>query len=160
LISEATDSVTEQIYFDNTDRVETKGASIELEAKFKNGISGRASYTFQNTTDEATGNTISNSPHHLAKLNLILPLYRDKVFSGLELHYMSEVEGTRGASVGGHVLANWTLFSRELVKGMEVSASVYNLFDSDYRYTGGPEHIQDSLPQDGRTFRVKVTYRF
>jgi outer membrane receptor protein involved in Fe transport len=32
----------------------------------------------------------------------------------------------------GFVVANATLFSRELVKGLEVSASVYNLFDQRY----------------------------
>jgi iron complex outermembrane receptor protein len=41
-----------------------------------------------------------------------------------------------------------------------VSASVYNLFDKSYADPGGGEHVQDRIPQDGRSFRVKVTASF
>ncbi|HEX8679067.1 MAG TPA: hypothetical protein VF683_03870, partial [Chthoniobacterales bacterium] len=117
-------------------------------------------YTFQNTTDEATGERLSNSPQHLAKVNLLLPLYRDKVFSGLELQYSSHVQNTRGRRTDGYVVANWTLFSRNLMKNLEVSASVYNLFDTRYAFPAGPEHLQDSIEQNGRTFRLKFTRKF
>ena len=30
----------------------------------------------------------------------------------------------------------------------------------EYRTVGGTEHLQDQIEQDGRTFRVKVSYRF
>jgi iron complex outermembrane receptor protein len=45
-------------------------------------------------------------------------------------------------------------------KGLELSASIYNLFDTKYGYPGGDEHVQDVLYQDGRTFRLKLTYTF
>jgi iron complex outermembrane receptor protein len=41
-----------------------------------------------------------------------------------------------------------------------VSASVYNLFDKAYADPGGQEHVQDTIPQDGRSYRVKVTASF
>lgn len=44
--------------------------------------------------------------------------------------------------------------------GLELSGSAYNLFDTKYSDPGGDEHKQDSIEQDGRTFRVKLTYRF
>jgi iron complex outermembrane receptor protein len=37
---------------------------------------------------------------------------------------------------------------------------VYNLFDKSYADPGGGEHTQDTLQQDGRSFRVKVTAAF
>jgi len=43
---------------------------------------------------------------------------------------------------------------------MEVAASVYNLFDVDYAFPGFGEHAQDTIEQDGRTFRIGLTYRF
>ncbi|HSH38199.1 MAG TPA: TonB-dependent receptor plug domain-containing protein, partial [Chthoniobacterales bacterium] len=33
-------------------------------------------------------------------------------------------------------------------------------FDTPETNPGGPEHLQESIPQDGRTFRLKVTHRF
>jgi len=55
---------------------------------------------------------------------------------------------------------NWNLFSQHLIKGVELSAGVYNLFDSRYGFPGGSGHLQDVIEQDGRTFRLKLTYRF
>jgi len=69
-------------------------------------------------------------------------------------------------------VTNLTLSSRELLKNLELSASLYNLFDCRYGDPGGAEHIQDParfkdpahpldiIQQDGRTFRVKLTYKF
>jgi iron complex outermembrane receptor protein len=107
-----------------------------------------------------TNRRLLNSPEHLGKLNVSVPLYQDKVYAGFELQYSSAVDNIRRVSTDGYVLANFTLFSRELVKGWEASASVYNLFNEDYGYPGGPEHLQDTVQQNGRNFRVKLTYRF
>ena len=57
-------------------------------------------------------------------------------------------------------LVNLTLRNTTLAKNLELSASVYNLFDYSYAGLGGTEHTQELLPQDGRTFRVKLTYAF
>jgi iron complex outermembrane receptor protein len=45
-------------------------------------------------------------------------------------------------------------------KDLEVSGSIYNLFDADYAITGADEHRQRQLRQDGRSFRLKLTYHF
>jgi iron complex outermembrane receptor protein len=45
-------------------------------------------------------------------------------------------------------------------KRLEIVASVYNLFDADYAYPAFGEHTQDTIEQDGRTFRIGLTYRF
>jgi len=160
LISERVDPVTSDFFFENGGLAETKGGSIELEATLPKGIKARTSYTFQRTTDSETGERFSNSPEHLAKVNLIVPIYRDKVFSGLELQYSSETQNLAHQPTAGYVVTNWTLFSHELIKNLEVSASIYNLFDKKYGFPGGPEHLQQTIQQDGRTFRFKVTYRF
>lgn len=160
LISEKYDTAANQSFFENNGLAETKGASVEIEAKLPKGIKGRVSYTLQRTTDAVTGERFSNSPEHLAKFNLMFPLVRDKVFSGFELQYSSATQNLAHQATGSYVLANWTIFSAELAKGLDVSASVYNLFDRKYGYPGGPEHLQESIPQDGRTLRVKLTYHF
>jgi len=46
------------------------------------------------------------------------------------------------------------------MKGLDLSASVYNLFDKSYQDPASLDHLQDSLVQDGRTFRVTARYRF
>ncbi len=160
LISQTTDPRNGLMVYENIQEAETEGAEFEMEGKYAGGWDGRLSYTLQRTTDAGTGEELSNSPRHLAKFNLTAPLYRDKFFTGLELQYTSTVKTLAGNDAAGFVLVNWTLFSRRLVKGLEVSLSLYNLLDTKYGFPGAEEHRQDIIPQDGRTFRVKLTYRF
>ncbi len=120
----------------------------------------RYSYTFTDTRDAVTRSRLSNSPEHLAKLALSVPVWRDQVFASFDLQAMSDRQTAGGARVGAYWLANATLFSRELAKGLEISVSVYNLFDRHYSDPVSPDFTQDSIPQDGRTFRVKLGYRF
>jgi iron complex outermembrane receptor protein len=160
LISETTDPANGLIQFKNVDQVEAKGASAQLEANWTNGWRGRLSYTFTDVTNIATGEPLSNSPRHLAKLNLVAPLWHDKLFAGLEAQYTSSRMTLDGNHVPDVYLLNFTLFTQKLIKGWEASASIYNLLDYRYSDPGAEEHVQDAIRQDGRTFRVKLTYRF
>jgi len=147
-------------YCDNLDSVEAKGAEVEVVGQWESGLCGRASYTYTHTEDAATGLRLSNSPEHLGKLALSVPLWRDKVFASAELQGMSGRQTVRGGNVDGFAVANATLFSRELVKSLEVSASIYNLFDQRYSDPVAGDFTQNSVPQDGRQFRLKATWRF
>jgi iron complex outermembrane receptor protein len=146
--------------FENLEGVESKGVELELDGKWASGIEGRISYTFQNAEDTETGERLVNSPEHMAKLNVIFPLVKDKLFAGTELRYLSARETLKENEADGAFVANLTLFARDLYKGLDVSAGVYNLFDADYGNPGSPEHVQDIITQDGISFRIKVTYSF
>jgi len=153
--------------YQNLSGVEAKGVELSLDAFWASGVRGRASYTFQETEDRSTGDEPPDSPRHVGKLNLSVPLWKDKVFAGLEFQYLSSrstIFSTQGVPdagrVGDHEIVNLTLFSQNLVKGLELSASVYNLFDDKYSDPATTWHEQNSIEQDGRTFRVKLTYRF
>jgi hypothetical protein len=50
---------------------------------------GGLSYAIQEARDSASDRLLTNSPQHLVKGNLIIPLYSDKVFASLETRYMS-----------------------------------------------------------------------
>ncbi len=54
--------------------VESKGVQIEVEGKWASGIEARASYDVQKSTDKDTEVTLANSPQHIGKLNLFIPL--------------------------------------------------------------------------------------
>ena len=95
-----------------------------------------------------------------AKLNLIAPLWKDKLFAGLDLQYYSGVRTVQENTTDGRFIANLTLFSQHIVKNLELSASVYNLFDERQGFSASSEHVQDTIPLPGRSFRVKMTYHF
>jgi iron complex outermembrane receptor protein len=160
LITQVTDPSDNLLVFRNISRAELKGVELQLDGKWDNGIQGRASYTFQDGKDTDTGEWLPNSARHLAKLNLLFPLVREKVFLGLEEQYTSAKRTMTDGRTRDFFTTNLTLFSRNLLKNLELSGSIYNLFNTGYAVPVGGEFIQDSIRQDGRTFRVKATWRF
>ena len=146
--------------FRNVGEAEIKGFETELEGRWVHGLRGHISYTFADATDSATGAQLDNSPRHVGKFGLVVPLYKEKVFAGAELQAMSDRKTVQGNESDEFVVANLTIFSHELLKNLELSASLYNLFDTKYADPAGPDFTQDTIEQDGRTFRVKATYRF
>ena len=103
---------------------------------------------------------MDNSPKHLAKLNLSLPLWHQKLSAGANAQYTSARSTLARSEVGGFGVINATLVAHTFDRHMDLSASVYNLFDKNYFDPGRPEDIQDRIQQDGRTFRLKITARF
>jgi outer membrane receptor for ferrienterochelin and colicins len=147
-------------FFDNLDQVEARGFETELEGHWEGGWMTRLSYTFTDAYDRSTGDTLNNSPRHLVKANAVAPLWQDKIFAGLELQAMSSRRTVQGNETGAFWVANVTLYSRELVKHLEFSASVYNLFDRRYDDPVSADYAENVVRQTGRTFRVKLTYHF
>lgn len=160
LISLETDAADGLDVFRNIGRLETKGAELELEKKWDNGLKGLISYTYQETENKQTGETVINSPGHLVKANLMVPLLKDKIFAGLEEQYMSKRKLLNGSDTGSAFITNLTFSAQNLIKGIEVSMSVYNLFDQTYEDPASLEHTQRAIEQDGIGFRLKLTYKF
>ena len=135
------------------------GGEAEIEGK-GSGFEGKLSYTYQNAEYRSTGEGLTNSPRQMAKGQLSTALWGDRLVPALDLQYTGPRQTLAGNLTGGYTLTNLTLSGRKLLPGLEVSASVYNLFDKAYADPGAQEHVQDTIPQDGRSFRVKVTASF
>lgn len=160
MISQEEDTVNETLLFANVDKVRASGLELELEGRYESGLRAQASYALQRTKDVTTGADLSNSPRHVGKLNFVVPVYRERIFAGLELQYTGKVRTFYGGTAGDSWIANLTLSSRELVKGLDASVSIYNLFNTGYGNPGAGDHVQEIVRQDGRSFRVKLTFRF
>ena len=160
LISQQMDPRDGLTVYKNLERIESKGVELELAGRWANGFEGRVSYTFQDAKDSDTGKWLTNSPKHLAKLNLSFPILRNRIFASVEEQFTSKRKTLAGKEAGAFFITNFTLFSLNLIKGLEVSGSIYNLFDKRYGDPGSSMYIQDLLIQDGRNYRLKVTYRF
>ncbi len=160
LINQVTDLSDGLITFRNIESIRSKGFELEIETRLHNGMEGRAGYTLQRAENRQTGETLTNSPRHLLKANWIAPIVREKFFAGLDLQYTSRRETLAGNGARAFWLPNLTLSSSNLFKRFDVSVGLYNLFDKQYGDPGAEEHRQDTINQDGRNFRVKLTWRF
>jgi outer membrane receptor protein involved in Fe transport len=159
LIEPQLDPATGGTLFTNSGNIRTRGIELGLRAKWPAGMEWEISHSIQNSRDLQTGDVLTNSPKQLAKANLSLPVTRHGLFASLEAQYISERRTIAGTDLGGFLLVNATFLTRKLHKDFDFSASVYNIFNKQYAESGGTEHVQASIPQDGRSFRVKLVYR-
>ncbi len=146
-------------FFDNLLSSEAQGAEFEIDKAWANGARGRISYTHQRARDAATGRSLQNSPEDLAKLNFTTPLWRDSVRLGFESQYVGTRQ-TKSASVPSHHVENLSFQGRNVLKGLDLTAGINNLFNADYADPAGPEHVMDAIPQDKRSYRIKAEYKF
>jgi len=159
LITQTTDPADGLLVFRNLNRARAYGIELEWERAWTGGARLRTSYSWQRAKDVGSGALLVNSPRHLAKFNLSAPVPRTGWRSGAEASYVGR-RGTLQGETGGYWLANLTLSAIRLAPGLELSASLYNLFDRRYADPGSEEHVQDAIVQNGRTFRLKLGYAF
>jgi outer membrane receptor protein involved in Fe transport len=159
VIEQVRDPADQLLMFVNEGAARIDGVSTEAERVFESGVRLRTSYSFQYAEDLETDHWLTNSPKHLFNVNLSAPLYEDYLRLGWDSQYTSARKTLRGET-GGYFLGNLTLTAQKFVPGLEVSASVYNLFDVRYRDPVGDFLRQDSIEQNGRNFRVKAILRF
>jgi iron complex outermembrane receptor protein len=160
LIAAEEDPADGLVVFANQGSIEVQGAELELLGNWRGGWRGGLSYAYQDAEDRSDGSRLVNFPSHQVKVNLIAPLIGEKLSAGLEWQYESSRKTLAGERTDAFSLTNLTLFSQHWVPGLALSASVYNLFDEQYNHPGAPEHTQDLLEQDGRSFRFKLQYAF
>lgn len=150
----------------NADDAKGKGVELETEKIWPGGTRLRGSYAWQLAEDGKSGARLSNSPRHLAKLNLATPLWADIWQLGIESQFISRRLTAAGGTVGGAGVTNLVLSSTRLAKGLEVSAGLYNLFDRHYLDPASEEHWDSSglqlngIPQSPRHWRLKLSYAF
>jgi len=149
-----------QLMYVNSASANATGVEVELAAHLASGLQGRAGYSYVNAEEPTTHQILNNSPQHLGKLNLSIPLVQKRLFASLDAQYTSSALTLAGNTVSGFAVFNVTLLGHTLGRHLDVSASVYNLLDKKYFNPGRPEDPEDSIQQDGRNFRIKLTGRF
>jgi len=160
LIGLTTDPSDGMNVFENIDRVNAKGIELELEGRFSSRLEGRISYALQDSEDVSTGDTLTNSPRHLAKLNLTTPLVAEYLNGSLEVQYLSTRDTPSGETAGSYTLTNLIFLTHGWKKGASLSLGIFNLLGEDYGDPGGEEHLQAVIPQDGRSYRMQFRYEF
>jgi iron complex outermembrane receptor protein len=146
--------------FLNLTNANAVGGDVAFLARAPHGINVSASYSYQDATDGDTGAWLTGSPKHLGKLNVDAPLIWPKLHGALEAQYVSKRLTLADNFVNAYTVVNVTLLGQKLTHNLDLSASVYNLFNQTYFDPGAQQHKEDSLQQAGRTFRVKLVWHW
>ena len=143
----------------NDDDIRAQGLEVETEVRLKGGIQGLASYARQRAHARTTGQPLTNSPGHLAKLRLSIPGPVARSFVSTEVQYISSRRTLAAQTVAPVTIANLSLIA-PVGRSFELFTGMRNAFNQRGSDPGSEEHLQDAIPQNGRTFRVALRWLF
>jgi iron complex outermembrane receptor protein len=144
--------------FRNIQNAASNGIEFELRSRLPHDFEAVASYSFQQTKDRDTTQFLSNSPRHLGKIDLVQPMLRRKLFASLNAQYRSGMTTFASDSVSSFLVVNFDLLGQQIGKHLDLSVSLNNLLDKTYYDPPSTAVPEASIQQDGRTFRVKMTW--
>lgn len=142
--------------FVNASRLQSHGFEILARGRLA-AFSTQLSYSFADARDPH-GRRWPDSPRHLVKSRIAWPLLDGRLIPALEANYVGERPTTTGGISGDHLQLNLTLAVMPL-PNLDLGFSLYNLLDDPYRDPPQPPILPTEIPQDGRTFQVRLSYR-
>ncbi len=152
--------VANQLGFANDGTIQAAGLELEGEIRLKREAQVLASYTLQDATDAAPGGQrLTNSPRHMAKLRLSVPVSRNRSFASFEWQYLSARTTLAGRTVDPASVANVTV-NLPIGSSLLVTGQIRNLFNARYADPASDEQIADSIEQNGRTARIGIRWSF
>jgi outer membrane receptor protein involved in Fe transport len=138
--------------FLNLSNVTSQGVELQADYRRSDGLWSYVSYSHQDAREG--GVRLINSPENLARAGISTPTSR-RFQGALELLYEAGRKTLGGNQTPGVALTNVTL-STAVRTSLRLSATVRNLLNTNYATPGGPNHAEDTIPQNGRTFLVTL----
>jgi outer membrane receptor for ferrienterochelin and colicins len=144
--------------FVNQGEVRAKGLELEAQMRLRGDARAFASYGLQNAVDQETHDELPNSPRHVAKARISVPGPTHQSFISVEGQYLSSRETLVGSTVSAAVTLNVTMI-QPVGRSWELFGGVRNIFDDEYADPASSQHMQDTIPQNGRTARIGLRWR-
>lgn len=148
-----------ELHFRNEGRMRGKGLRMEAEVRLSSGFHALGSYGLQESTDVESGADLINSPRHLLRLRASVPGPVTGSMVAIESSYIGRRRTIPGVWLDGAAVSNlvttWPMGRRVFLEG-----SIKNLFDAVYAEPASAEHLQISIPQDGRTAYLGLRWSF
>jgi len=146
----------------NYGRMRSEGFEIEMRYDL-----GRGSYLALNYSNQLFIKRMYQwlLPRHIGNImaNIRLSRYLNLYTSCHVEDGFRRQRGDNRDDMSGYAIVNTTLIAKKFLKGyegLELRASVYNLFDKDYTSPAGTLELPHDIPRPGRNFMVEVQYKF
>ncbi len=122
-------------------------------------LEGQVSYSLA-LAEDSQGRRWPDSSKHLIKSRLALPLLAERLAFAAEADYVGRRPTASGGQSGDHLQLNFTFTLKPPVPGLTLGFSLYNALDKPYRDPPFAPILPVEIPQDGRTFQVRLEYRW
>ncbi len=141
----------------NEGEVRARGLEFEAQMRLWRGWQATTSYALQRAIDRETRVELPNSPRHMLKGRLSIPAWGPESYVALEGAYIGDRRSISGRKVDGAATLNLTL-TQPLTRSLALVGTVRNLFDVAYSDPASSNHLQDVIPQNGRTARIGLRW--
>ncbi len=142
----------------NEGKVLAKGVELEGQMRLWKGAESHLSYALQEATDDATGDRLTNSPRQMVKGRISAPLFGNGSSVALEVLGIGRRKTVSGNEVAAATTANLTVI-KPLGRSFELIGTMRNLFDAQYADPASDQHLQDTIPRNGRTFHIGLGWK-
>lgn len=143
----------------NQGEVRARGLEVESQMRLWHGWQAWASYALQRAVDQDTARDLPNSPRQMLKGRLSIPGPTAQSYLAVEAQYLGARQSLAGRRVEPATTMHVTV-TQPLGPSWELIGTVRNLFDVEYYDPASSAHLQDVIPQNGRTARIGLRYRF
>lgn len=146
--------------FINEGRQKLAGLETQIRGYWLNGAATTLSYSNSFEQRDVDGAAPENSPKHVGKLYVSVPIFHQKIFATMDAQYISHRMTIHDQRVSSYSIVNLTLFGRQISKNLDLSFSVDNLLNKRYADPAAQQHRQNAIQQDGRNLRGKLVWTF
>ena len=143
-------------FFQNIGKVTGRGVEFEIKYNPKKETTLFLNSTLQKSVNTDTGDELTNSPRFLLKGGWAQSIAGMFTFSP-ECFYETKRTTIYKTSTNPFFLTNVSLTSKTIFKYIRVNLKIRNIFNQEYSYPGGFEHVQKTIIQDGRNFSIGVS---
>ena len=141
------------VSFVNQGEVRARGLEFEAQMRLLGKAQAWVNYAVQSAVDQETRLELPNSPRHIAKLRLSVPMPLHDSYLSFEGQFLSSRRTVAGSQVGSATIVNLS-YLQPIGQRFELFAGVRNLFDTYYEDPASSQHRQDAIVQNGRTARI------
>lgn len=142
----------------NRYHIAVKGIETQYDYRLKDGGSGYFGISLLKGRYLNTTKLLTSSPRCTVTWGTSMPAFRGKAFLSPDLQYVSTTRTNMSDTTRPHLIANVTLSSSSLIKNVDVSLGVTNLFDTTYFANAQPQDVSDLMPQAQRAVQLQVNY--
>jgi iron complex outermembrane receptor protein len=158
LIGQVTDPADGLLVYRNRGDARIRGAVVSLARQWAGGTRLALSSSWHDARDAASGERLTHTPRHVAKLDVTVPLGIWR--ATLEARHLGR-RATGTGHVGSLAWGNVALVSaRPVLGGGRFALRVDNVGDRDLADPASEEFDHDRLPREGRTARVTLAWAF
>jgi outer membrane receptor for ferrienterochelin and colicins len=149
------------VSYENVGKSKARGLELDISKRWLGSGMVHLGGVLQKAKDE-NGDHRVDSPYYIVYAGIVTPLWNRNNTLGVDVQFLGERETLQGGSTGTSHLTTLTFRSRDVfgLRRLDLTATVYNLFNERGFVPGGNEHRQDLIPSPNRLVLAGLQYSF